>query len=413
MDMKAKSSSDLRCDHEKQDERIMDCAQLSSNIQMPSVANGESPHRILESLENILVAQIQQEMDCIGPDKRFHSQGSTTEAIRSQATDNLKVSFGFHVRLCMNQLKLFLKTTPLSCVPSSHCISVTEDCTLDALLKLFRSHKIQSCPVKNSTVSRCVGVENVLQYCIAEDLFSKIQRATITRMDSAHFDECVQVIRSEHEFMTSLVKDIPSTPVRVFEPTESIADMMDYFVDSSAEQAVIKTNGEYNVLTRTDLCRFIYQHAIQEHPQIDAVFSPPVQPLDRFLSKNKQPLCTVNEFDTALVAFQTMFKTNTICVPIVNDRGQLVADLEVCKLNVLSLYKMCEFLLPSRVFAESQVPDLQPLKNQLAMIASDDSIGAAVHKMLHLNTHHVWICDQGKPTGVVTMEDVIVWLVSQ
>ncbi|KAG0175725.1 hypothetical protein DFQ30_000054 [Apophysomyces sp. BC1015] len=272
-----------------------------------------------------------------------------------------------------------LKPVDLSLAQSKpSLIAVSPVVSIQTALNLMQSSKITSLPVFSHNGTKVVSIVNlfdILLYLLGHSS-NKIQKDKF----------------------------------RLNDPVENVlgldTDRESYWMhktDSQDELLEANYNDESNnpwLLSQTDIIRHIGNHpeCIKGLLDVNAT----VRELG-FL--HRKALVTVPESQSALSVYHLMAEKNLGGMPIVDsDSGQFLGDLCLEDLPGANLAEIDQLILPCGEYVKkmSKSAHAEP-----PIATADTSLQKILDIMVEEDTHRVWILQEKKAIGVVTMSDII------
>ncbi|KAI9595887.1 hypothetical protein BDF19DRAFT_440430 [Syncephalis fuscata] len=120
--------------------------------------------------------------------------------------------------------------------------------------------------------------------------------------------------------------------------------------------------------------------------------------------KDKQPLVSVNQDQTALDAFAIMQRQNLHCVPVLDQNGQLVANLRAFDAGFVAASQLSVLYRPVIDFLKMATN--APLTPVTCLVTA--SLRELLDGMIRSRTHHVWVVnDKGQPEQVISLTDMM------
>eukprot|EP00732_Lithocolla_globosa_P003505 Lithocolla_globosa_v1_NODE_2842_length_1851_cov_25.532294.p1 type:complete len:335 gc:universal NODE_2842_length_1851_cov_25.532294:1550-546(-) len=300
-----------------------------------------------------------------------------------------------------------------------HMIAVPETATIATCLKMLKEHKILSLPVYKkehennfvenfkklltlSTKEVFVGIVSVFE------IMAYVTSFTYTEMDIKN--KTVEELNEDaKKKMTSPISEC----LGITKETETLwsyksTDTLQTITTPTAlgvHRCLVNDENHSYILTQTDIISFLAKN-IDEMP---SNAKKTVAELGLF-NKDKAPV-TLNETQTALAGFIKMIQDNLNALPVVNDSGKLVDTLSVSDLR---------YIVTSSFLGEKDIdlssllkPVLEFLSDKPASLRDDfscdsqDTLEFVLKKLAKNKIHRLWIQFDGKPTGTISMSDII------
>jgi len=138
---------------------------------------------------------------------------------------------------------------------------------------------------------------------------------------------------------------------------------------------------------------------------------------DLYLSTSASDLVSVNaETKTLSVLLRMQPDINKpllSAVPIIDNEGNLIANFSASNLKGLRQHTFMSLLLPVLAYLTIQ-PESKDFRRNLSRFKSihpvtctaETSFEVAVERMVSHRVHRLWVVDDGKPIGVVSIGDV-------
>lgn len=277
---------------------------------------------------------------------------------------------------------------------------------LDKALNRLNRHKITSLPVINEDSGNIKGVLDSLQ--IVNYLCSVLDQE---RMSRARWDFNLQT--------TGQLLDNAQNKARVISNNSSMFDALQELAKGVPRLMVVdgecqvhdQQNEEESILglfTQCDIVRFLannpYWLALAPNAQKT------LKELD-FFKNPSEKLVTVDQTLTAQEAFKKIADSNTSGVVVSDSEGRIVANLSAS--NIRGISRRNFQLLSRPLFEFLQRDRRRGWWTMPICIRETDTLEKCVLQFGATKVHQMYVCDDnGKPTNVVTLTDVLRQFVS-
>lgn len=167
-------------------------------------------------------------------------------------------------------------------------------------------------------------------------------------------------------------------------------------------RVLLKDEKGYCMLSQSDIIRLICQKAEEEKDVDDSeLISFLGEPLKK-LGISGHTVFTIEESKAAIEGFRLISKKHVNAIAVVNKEGKLVNTLSASDLRGLNAKNLESTLASCTQFLKDKTKGAQITTNP------EEALLHAVSKLAVNKVHRLWVVDaQGKPTGVVTLTDII------
>jgi CBS domain-containing protein len=309
----------------------------------------------------------------------------------------------------------FLKATPaLSIIPdrgADKVLSVNADHHAAQAQSLMAKENILSCPVYDKELQAFVGfvdyldltslVVGIVQHIMEED-FSSVESIALLDNDERH----KLVIRAKEAYNQKKLFDIAGlSKLDPFKPIPKGATLY------QAVQ-VLAEMGVHRVPIQNDEQKL--EAILSQSAVVDFLFNN----LDKFSTKTKLPIKsfvtprtvhTVHEKAVAFEAFESMIKNKVTAVGVADDEGKLTGVISSTDLRMIGphAHSIATLFHSAREFVEKAQDINKWTLLPVVTVALDETLGIAIEKMQDNFVHRVFVVEDDKPVGVISMKDVL------
>ena len=188
----------------------------------------------------------------------------------------------------------------------------------------------------------------------------------------------------------------------MFKSTDSLDDLNKAF-STGLHRVLCRFEDEKQIyfLSQSDVVRFLH-HLSETSADVKQVAGKSLEHLS--LTKHKN-LITLSDKSTALTGFRKMILHNEMsALPVINEEtGKLVATLAVEDLRGLSPNNFKNVLLPVLEFLRLSRREF----HGVVTVHKHSSLHQTMVKLINNKIHRVWLVEDEKPIGVVSLTDVI------
>ena len=110
----------------------------------------------------------------------------------------------------------------------------------------------------------------------------------------------------------------------------------------------------------------------------------------------QKKLFNIQDTQSALHGFRTMFIDRLQGVPIVNHNGEVVGNLSASDMRGVTLESLKSISLPVYEFLEKmgRRPEDTIKVDQIRTLTLEETLESAMEKLLRLQIHRLWVCNK-------------------
>ena len=290
------------------------------------------------------------------------------------------------------------KEVTLGSLAKNTALYVSTTTKLEEAMKIMKNHKFSSIPVYDKAKKEFVGTLDYFAI-MAYVAFGEFKKALV-QSDLASITFEKQLVGE----LVALSKE--GNRVWVFEPTDNLETILEPMSKGVHRVTVNKKKGQKRaVITQRDVIEYLNKW-IDSQKSFGRKYDLFTKKIGE-LSLGKTPAVTVPMATTAIDAFQKMYKEDISSLGIVDESGSLVANLSVTDLRWLNHdQKLPAIFLPVMLFLHEVHGENQPRKP--VVVDDTATLPVVVARLVETRVKRVWVIDgPGKPTGVITLTDVI------
>jgi CBS domain-containing protein len=300
-------------------------------------------------------------------------------------------------------------------------LSVKSSDTVDSVLRLLREKSISSVPVLDEKKSDTgngtpyVAVVNATDLLIAfafQPVFNTYD--TDTKVSELKESTLSQVSEQQKKVLSYPVSDfaglsLESKKLWTYTEKDSLSQVFDAF--SAGVHRVLISHATrdkpyWTFVSQTDVLRYLKVQSYPRETKIHDIFLQSLSSLKLGTYSKDTKVFTLDAKETAIAGFRKMIQRNELsALPVVNADGRLVETLSASDFRHVNLDNFKDVLLPVADFLKKQRGIFQQI---LVTAQADEPLYSVVDKLLLTGVHRVWVVDrEGKPTGVVSLTDII------
>jgi len=265
----------------------------------------------------------------------------------------------------------------------THLITANLSDTLQTGLERLHTNNILSLPVLNDE-SKIAGIVSVLDIAsfIGSQLDASCSKRDILKIPLSSVVACHLEGRALH----------------VFKPTEKIEDLFPYF-GSGVHRVLVEHAEGYSNLSQTDVLEYLWKHP---EPCCVHLQNKTLEEL----GLHKKRVISVDATIPAITAIQKLSETNVSALAIIDEDGKLVANLSASDLRGLSSQHVDRLALNVLEFLEKPCQEGATHLKEPISVCPKTKFGDCISKMVQEHVHRVWVMEEQKPVGIVSMSDV-------
>jgi CBS domain-containing protein len=271
-------------------------------------------------------------------------------------------------------------------------IFADQNTSLNEACAILKKNHISSLPIFDSANKSFVGLVDCTDICLLI-VFAYAQKTKEVPSGNIYEEDLFKNVK-----IVDLLRIADEGKLGwTFSPERNVEDTMEAF-SKGIHRAVIHADDGYHLLSQLDAIKFLYN----SH-KYDSIFNTKLADLPRLFAF-QPPLVTIDRSTPAIEGFKKIGREHFGAVPVLDDKGRLIASLCATDLSGTDPTLLHTLLLPTSVFLkivhDNKIPP--PLT-----ASSDDTLADIVKKMIDTNEHRVWMLDgQGQLNGVITLSDV-------
>jgi len=290
------------------------------------------------------------------------------------------------------------KDVTLGSLAKNTALYVSTTTKLEEAMRIMKNHKFSSIPVYDKANKNFVGTLDYFAI-MAYVAFGEFKKALV-HSDLAHITFEKQLVGE----LVALSKE--GNRVWVFEPTDNLETILEPMSKGVHRVTVNKKKGQKRaVITQRDVLEYLHKWIESEKTfgRKWDIFSKHIGEL----SLGKTPAVTIPAETTAIEAFQKMYKEDVSSLGIVDETGALIANLSVTDLRWLNHdEKLPSIFFPVLLFLHEVHGGDQPRKP--VVVDDTATLPSVVARLVETRVKRAWVIDgAGKPTGVISLSDVI------
>ena len=313
-------------------------------------------------------------------------------------------------------------------------VSLPETASIQVLLKTLKQSDILACPIyrtvdKDSRVyTGLISISDVLSASIFKEIFSSQEE-----FFESNFYDYLEQLEQEQFFHSSIAELIGTTEESsspwIYYSTDSVEDLLKLFSNAKQHRALvidaeilemtvpgpestknkpISASSSLVIVSQSDVASFIRASARGETKLTKEVVDPLLDIPASDIGDGVELLMAINELQSALHGFRTIYMENLQAVPVIDDKGIIVANLSAADMRGLTLENCKTITKPVYEFLEGIPRKEQELKaDQLCTIDLESNLEFALDRILKNRIHRLWIVDDEVLKGVVSLTDIL------
>jgi len=189
---------------------------------------------------------------------------------------------------------------------------------------------------------------------------------------------------------------------RVWEHPEDtpLDKILEIFSKGVHRTIVLTKAGKRRILSQSDVVNFLKDHS----SELGDICEQPLNKLG-LLQEAKGELVKMTMYESALVGFQRLYNQGweVLSLPILDKTGDIVATLSASELRGLNHENFGILLLPVLDFLREVTGGARPV----IMARPSAPLGEVIRKVVFGRVHRVWIVENHKILGVVSLSDIL------
>jgi CBS domain-containing protein len=283
-------------------------------------------------------------------------------------------------------------------------ITLDKNATVEEAMALMRDHNILSVPlIDKKEGNKIVGVLSISDLCTAiafQACFEKfkLEPQKVAAIKKPEFEALVKT--SLFSSPAEAFLGVSEEGKRIWEYDEDTpADTIFEIFSKGVHRVIVKTKGGRRIVSQTDVAKFLKEH----EGKLGDFVKQPINELG--LVQDGKGIIKLSMYSTALEGFQKLYNLGweVSALPIVDKTGDIVATLSISDMRGLTSATFPLLLAPVLDFLGEVVGGARP-----SITARPTStLEEVIRKVVFARVHRVWIVDNNKITGVVSLSDII------
>lgn len=311
-------------------------------------------------------------------------------------------------------------------------ISFAETTSIKDFLEALAADDILAAPIYrlengSRVYTGIISVYDILSFAVFEEIFdSEIE------FNASNLFDFLKRINPEEFFNMSVAKVVGSSEDSVapwiLYSSNSLMDLVNIFdkanqhraliVDSEILQlslsgGLIPANASVTIVTQNDMLKYINESKLGK-TKLDGKLLEPlldltVADLDSFLKPKSRPVIAILESQSALHGFRTMFLEGLQGLPVIDRKGNVVANLSTSDVRGLKIENMDKLASPVFTYLEATSRKGSLSIDQIRTIDHNATVEKAIDLLLKNNIHRLWITqdDSEKLYGCFSITDYL------
>jgi hypothetical protein len=208
-----------------------------------------------------------------------------------------------------------------------------------------------------------------------------------TVASKALFDEDEEIAFFSTSVKNLIGSSYESTHARILDHTDTLDTLLSLLAHNKHHRVLVNTNDHVSILTHTDLIRYIFENQ-ENFPSLTDLLSHPCHQF-RMLARKQDTeqmpeLAKIAVYDTALVAFQTLYQYQVSALAVVDSTCSLVANISCSDLRGIVKESLQVLNKPVYKFLEEHTHRLGDMikADQLRTCSEMDSLEKVVRMVL-------------------------------
>jgi len=296
------------------------------------------------------------------------------------------------------------------------CVKTTD--TVQEVLKALLEHSLHAAPVIDTQQPQTlngtpfvavVSVVDLLTAFAFQPVFTEFN--TDMKLSELKEETLKKVVEAQHAVLRSSISEflgLSSEGKRlwVFSEKDTLDKLFDAFCVGVHRVLVahnLRSTPYWTFITQMDVLRWLKNQSFQCDSMFHEVFLQPISSLS--LGTMNDKVFTFSCEHSAIRGFRFMLQHNELsALPIVDKSGKLIDTLSASDFRGVNLENLKDTLLPVCDFLKKARGKME---FDLVMGTADEPLYSIVDKVMVHGHHRVWIVDGKKPTGVVSLTDII------
>jgi CBS domain-containing protein len=297
-----------------------------------------------------------------------------------------------------------LKLKDLVPAKSREVITLDKDATVETAMGVLRDHNILSVPlIDKKQDNKIAGVLSISDLCTAiafQACFEKfkLEPQKVAEIKKPEFEALVKT--SLFSTPAGSFLGVSEEGKRIWEydedtPAETILEIF----SKGVHRVIVKTKGGRRIVSQTDVAKYLKDH----EGKLGDFVKRPINELG--LVQDGKGIIKLSMYSSALEGFQKLYNLGweISALPIVDKTGDIVATLSTSDMRGLTPATFPLLLAPVLDFLGEVAGGARP-----SITARPTStLEEVIRKVVFARVHRVWIIDNNKITGVVSLTDII------
>jgi len=296
------------------------------------------------------------------------------------------------------------------------CVKTTD--TVQEVLKALLEHNLHAAPVIDSMQPQTMNGTPFVAVVSLVDLltafaFQPVFTEYDTDMKLSELKETTlkKVFEAQQLVLRSSISDFLGLSLEgkrlwVFAEKDTLDKLCDAFC-VGVHRVLVAHHSRmapyWTFLTQMDVLRYLKNQSFQCDAMFHEMFLQPISSLN--LGTMRDKVFTFSSQHSAIRVFRFMLQHNELsAIPIVDNSGKLIDTLSVSDFRSVNLENLSDTLLPVCEFLKKVRGKME---FELIMGTADEPLYSIVDKIMVHGHHRVWIVDEKKPIGVVSLTDII------
>jgi len=283
-------------------------------------------------------------------------------------------------------------------------ITLDKDATVETAIGVLRENNILSVPlVDKKKGDKIVGILNITDICTAvafQSCFEKFkgEPQKVAVIKKPEFDSLIKtaIFSTPAESLLGISEE--GKRIWEFKEDASLEHIFDIFA-KGVHRVIVNTKDGRRIVSQSDVAKFLKAHM----EKLGDIVKKSLKELG--LVKDAKELVKVSMYDSALVGFQKLYNQGweLSAIPVVDKNGDIVATLSASDMRGLTPTSFGLLLAPVLDFLSEVAGGARPSITARPTSALEE----VIKKVVFARVHRVWIVDNDKIVGTVTLSDII------
>jgi len=311
----------------------------------------------------------------------------------------------------MAQAKAVWTSLKVSDLPTKEKLVVIPETTnFSGSIKILAENKILSAPVLNSqgVITGQLDLIDLVVFLV--HLAKKSQEVLVAlgvigeheaiNFSDIHVDKQIQDLFQSYDVSQAIANFSKRNPIKVVKSNQPLHDIAVELTQNHRVSVINDSHSIINYITQSDFVKFVFKNKANFYAEKSAKTVTE-------LNLGNLSVVAVHDHDFVIDALKQIAIKGISAVAVVNNEGKIVGDVGAHDVRLVNP--------GSPAFVESLV---MPLKNFLVKASSEGkapivvvspsaTLDQVISKMEQNGVHRVYITEDGKPTRVISLGDVI------